>query len=105
MKMDQPHGYLVLIKKNTMLFYSTWEFLKLQDPRNMAICSYVSSFWYEDSDSTAFAEMHPDTLINNSLAGSELWVLWLEKIISIQLCSWNTSSIAWEGSPVLEQLT
>lgn len=92
-------------QKNTALFYFTWEFWKLLDPRNMAICLDVSSFSYESSDSAAFAEMHPGTDMNNSLAGSEPWVLWLEEITSIQLCSWNTSSTAWEGTAALEQLT
>lgn len=38
----------------------------------MAICLDVSFFWYEGSDSAAFAETYPDAHTNNSPAGSEL---------------------------------
>lgn len=68
---------------------------------NAAICLDVSSLWYEGNDSAAFAEICPDCHMNYALAGSELCLLWTREILSIQLCSWNTSRVA--GTPALEQ--
>lgn len=72
---------------------------------NVAICLDVSSLWYGGNDFAAFAEVCPDTHMNYSPAGSELCLLWLREMVSIQLCSWNASPIAWEGTPALEQTT
>lgn len=72
---------------------------------NVAISLDVSPLQYEGNDSAAFAEICLDTYMNYSLAGSELCLLWLREILSIQLCSWNTSPIVQDGTPALEQPT
>lgn len=68
---------------------------------NVEISLDVSPLWYEGNNSAAFAEICPDTHMNYSLAGTELCLLWLREVLSIQLCSWNTSPIAEDGTPAL----